>query len=116
MTDILALQQAMPIVVFGPSSRYANIPTAKIVIGDQTIVYVQRRFCPHPETLAVVGLHTVMQGERLDHIAARELGDPEVFWRICDGNRATRPDELTETIGRRLAITLPEGVPGIPNV
>ena len=27
-----------------------------------------------------------------------------------------RPDELTETIGRRLRITLPEGIPGMPNV
>lgn len=115
MTDILALQQIMPIVVFGPSSRYANIATAKIEIGGQIIVYVRRRFCPHPETLAVVGAHTVTQGERLDHIAARYLGDPELFWRICDGNRAMRPEELTETIGRSLVITLPEGVPGFPN-
>jgi hypothetical protein len=26
-----------------------------------------------------------------------------------------RPDELTETVGRRLRITLPEGIPGMPN-
>ena len=26
-----------------------------------------------------------------------------------------RPEELTETIGRRLVITLPEGVPGLPH-
>ena len=25
-----------------------------------------------------------------------------------------RPDELTETLGRRLRITLPEGIPGAP--
>ena len=43
------------------------------------------------------------------------LGDPEQFWRVCDANRAMRPDELTETIGRRLRITLPEGIPGAPN-
>ena len=40
------------------------------------------------------------------------LGDPEQFWRLCDANGAMRPDELTETVGRRLRITLPEGVPG----
>jgi hypothetical protein len=33
-------------------------------------------------------------------------------WRLCDANGAMRPDELTETPGRRLRITLPEGIPG----
>ena len=37
---------------------------------------------------------------------------PRQFWRVCDANAAMRPDELTETIGRRLRITLPEGIPG----
>jgi nucleoid-associated protein YgaU len=115
VTDILAMQQALPIVSFKPSSRYASIETAKIEIGGETIVYVRRRFCPQPEVLAVIAEHKVTQGERLDHIAARYLGDPELFWRICDANRALRPEELVETIGRRLVITLPEGVPGIPN-
>ena len=51
-----------------------------------------------------------MQGDRLDNIAARYLGDPELFWRLCDANVALRPTELTETIGRRILITLPEGM------
>jgi hypothetical protein len=115
MIDILALQQMMPLIVFAPSSRYAGIETAKIEIDGETISYVRRRFLPQPESVAVIAEHTVTQGERLDHIAARYLGDPELFWRICDANRAGRPQELTETVGRRLVITLPEGVPGIPN-
>ena len=56
--------------------------------------------------------HVVGQGDRLDNITARYLGDPEQFWRVCDANRAMRPEELTEEIGRRLRITLPEGIPG----
>jgi hypothetical protein len=115
MSDILALQFALPISPFGPTSRYAGIEIARIEIGGETYAYVRRRFVPLPERLAVVGEHVVVQGERLDHIAARFIGDPLLFWRICDGNRAMRPEELTETIGRRLAITLPQGVPGIPN-
>lgn len=115
MIDILAMQQMMPLVVFAPSSRYASIPTGTIELGGETITYVRRRFLPQPESLAVIAEHMVTQGERLDHIAAQYLGDPEAFWRICDANRALRPQELTETLGRRLVITLPEGVPGIPN-
>ena len=42
------------------------------------------------------------------------MGDPEAFWRIADANSALRPQDLTRTPGRRLRITLPEGIPGVP--
>ena len=51
-------------------------------------------------------------GDRLDNLAQRYIGDPEQFWRLCDANGAMRPDELTEVIGRRLRITLPAGLAG----
>ena len=76
------------------------------------IIYVRRRFCPPPERFALLHEHTVTQGERLDNITARYLGDPEQFWRICDANAAMRPDELTETVCNKLRIALPEGIPG----
>jgi hypothetical protein len=115
MSDVLALHFALPISPFGPTSRYAGLEIAKIVVDGETLSYVRRRIVPLPERLAIIGEHTVMQGERLDHISARYLGDPELFWRVADANRATRPEDLTETPGRRLAISLPEGVPGMPN-
>ena len=64
---------------------------------------------------AASGARRSREGERLDIIAAQHLGDPEQFWRLCDANGAMRPDELTETVGRRLRITLPEGIPGPRN-
>lgn len=98
------------------TSRYYYVETATVESGEgKTIVYLKRRFVPPPERFSLLLEHSVAQGERLDHITARFLGDPEQFWRICDANRAMRPDELTETIGRRLRITLPEGIPGAPN-
>ena len=54
------------------------------------------------------------QGDRLDNITAEYLGDPEQFWRICDANATLHPAELEE-VGRRLRITLSEGIPGMPN-
>jgi hypothetical protein len=114
MTDILALQRALPIIHFPPSSRYSSVGTAIINDSDgEPVVYLQRRVAPQPEVFAVIGEHVVTQGERLDLIAARSLGDPELFWRICDANRALNPFALTEVIGRRLLITMPEGVPGL---
>lgn len=101
---------------FSPTSRYYGIETTTLETPEgKVIVYLRRRFVPSPARFALLYEHVVTQGERLDNITARYLGDPEQFWRVCDGNGAMRPDELTETIGRRLRITLPEGIPGIPN-
>ena len=57
----------------------------------------------------------MIEGDRLDLIAWKSYKNPELFWRICDANAAMRPDELTETLGWRLRITLPEGIPGPTN-
>ena len=101
---------------FSPMSRYSGIETATIETPEgKVVIFLRRRFLPQPERFALLQEHVVLQGERLDNITARYLGDPEQFWRVCDANGAMRPDELTETAGRRLRITLPEGIPGIPN-
>jgi len=103
-------------LLFPPTSRYFSVETTTLERGDGTvIVYLQRRFVPPPERFALLQEHVVKQHERLDNITAHYLDDPEQFWRVCDANRAMRPDELTETIGRRLRITLPEGIPGTPS-
>jgi hypothetical protein len=102
--------------LFPPTSRYAGIDTKMIETADgRVVIYLQRRFVPSPDNFSLLQEHVVTQGERPDNVTARYLGDPEQFWRVCDANGAMRPQELTEMIGRRLRITLPEGVPGIPN-
>jgi len=103
-------------LLFPPTSRYFAVETTTLDAPDgKVIVYLRRRFVPQPERFALLQEHVVKQGERLDNITAAYLDDPEQFWRIADANRAQRPDELTETVGRRLRITLPEGIPGTPN-
>ncbi len=99
---------------FPATSRYHGIGTRKLERDDgTTVIYLARRFVPQMEAFELLQEHVVTEGERLDNIAAHYLGDPEQFWQICDANGAMHPDELTETIGRRLRITLPEGVPGV---
>jgi nucleoid-associated protein YgaU len=101
---------------FPPTSRYYQIETGTYETADgKKIVYVRRRFVPSADRFELIQEHTVVQGDRLDNITARYLGDPEQFWRICDANNAIRPNELIETIGRKIRITLPEGIPGQPN-
>jgi hypothetical protein len=102
--------------LFPATSRYSGVPTTTLDRADgHTIRYLRRRFVPGPERFTLLQEHVVTQGERLDNITAQYVGDPEQFWRICDANRAMHPNELTATIGRRLRITLPEGIPGVPN-
>jgi hypothetical protein len=103
-----------PNPAFGPTSRYHLVDTATWDAADgRSIVYLRRRFVPPPERFALATEYVVGAGDRLDNIAASQLGDPEQFWRLCDANVALRPDELTEELGRRLRITLPEGIPGV---
>jgi nucleoid-associated protein YgaU len=115
MTDPLQamLQQAgLKTAAFAPTSRYYGIDTATWQpASGNPIRYLRRRFVPPAEGFALLQEHTVTQGERLDHIAHYYLGDPERFWQICDANNGSDPAELEET-GRKLRITLPEGIPG----
>lgn len=102
--------------LFPVTSRYHGIQTKIRETSDgKKVIYLQRRFVPQPERFELLQEHVVTEGERLDNITAHYLGDPEQFWQLCDANRAMRPDELTERIGRRLRITLPEGIPGVPD-
>src|SRR6266704_1307710 len=93
------------------TSRYYGIEIVKFVTADgREESYVRRRFLPlgNPMPLSE---HMVTQGDRLDNITARYLGDPEQFWLVCDANNAMRPDDLTaeSEIGHRLIIPLPQG-------
>jgi hypothetical protein len=99
---------------FPPNSRYSGLATLTLTTpGGKTIAYLSRRVVPQPDRFALVRGYMVVQGDRLDNLAARFLGDPELFWRLCDANGVLRPEEL-EAPGRWLRITLPDGIPGTP--
>lgn len=105
----------VPPVTFPTDSRYyASATLSYIAPNGQAITYLARRFVPQPgaRNYAIVARHTVHQGDRLDLLAAKYLGDPLIFWLICDANGAIRPNQLVETPGTVLQITMPQGVPG----
>jgi len=98
--------------LFLPNSRYYGSAIANMVTADGPVAYIRRRFVPQPSGFQLIQLHAVQQGDRLDNLAAQYLGDPTLFWRLCDANRAMQPWTLTETVGATIRITMPAGVTG----
>ncbi len=90
--------------MFANRSRYASVVDAVYQGADGRAVKYKVLRIP-PDTQAIQ-THTVAQGDRLDLIAFQQYGDPEQFWRICDGNDALRPDDLTLEVGARLLIPI----------
>ena len=110
--EAMLAQVSLETTLFAPSSRYYGLETTVITQYGTMVRYLRRRFVPAADRFQLLEEHTVVQGERLDNITARHLGDPTLFWRLCDANNAMRPARLTEVPGRRLRITLPEGISG----
>ena len=84
--------------------------------GHAAIVWRSRRFLPPPENFTLLQTVSIVAGDRLDNLAVQHVGDPEQSWRLCDANRAMQPEALVVNVGATLAITLPEGVPGVGDV
>jgi hypothetical protein len=116
--DAMIQMGVVPAVNFPTDSRYFGSGTQTYTSpGGQMVTYLARRFVPQPgpSNFSTIATHTVRQGDRLDLVAARYYGDPLMAWLICDANGAMRPEDLVETPGRVLNITLPQGTPGVPN-
>ena len=110
ITPLQALMQqgSPPATPFTPVSRYYGLPTAQLDLAqDNTIIYLTRRFVPPPGSYAPIGTHIFQQDiDRLDRIAAKYLGNAELFWQLCDANGAMKPAELEQS-QLRLTIEAP---------
>lgn len=95
--------------MFEATSRYAAIETATLTNAEgRAIAYKRRRFLPQGDAMPLLVEITVAQGDRLDLITARTLGDPEQFWRVADANNAMHPLDLTAEPGRSVRVPVPQ--------
>jgi hypothetical protein len=95
--------------MFDPNSRYAKIKTASLAgANGREIAYVRRRFLPRSADLPTLVEMTVTQGDRLDLMTARAIGDPEQFWRACDAGDVMNPPDLTAEVGNWVRIPVPQ--------
>ena len=90
------------------TSRYYGLATATVTTPDgRNVSYLRRRFLPKGSSLTLLAEVTVSEGDRLDLIASRTLGDPAQAWRIADANNAMNPLELADEPGDVLRVPLP---------
>ena len=95
--------------MFDYTSRYYRVTEARYTFpSGRTVAYRRRRFLPDAASMPLLAEVAVRQGERLDLIAYRTLGDPLQFWRIADANNAMDPFALVERTGRRLRVPVPQ--------
>ena len=108
----------VPTVSFPPTSRYADVGVAAYTPtpgpGEEPVPvpFLRRRLVPRPERFSLLFHHSCVEGDRRDLLAATHLSDAELWWRLADANGVIDPAGMTEPPGRRLRVTLPEGVPG----
>ena len=93
--------------MFFKGSRYESVGTDRITDAEGRVIRFKKvRFIADTPAQAAL---VVGQGDRLDRIAFRVYQDPELFWLICDANRATWPDDLVAEPGRVIKIPPSEG-------
>ncbi|MCP4689203.1 MAG: hypothetical protein GY859_14205 [Desulfobacterales bacterium] len=95
--------------MFEPTSRYHPLETVTRTLPDgRRVAYKRRRFPPRADSIPLAREVTTDDGDRLDRITAKTLGDPEQFWRVCDANNAMNPFDLTDEPGRVLRVPIPQ--------
>lgn len=108
----------IPSVAFPPTSRYATVGVAAYAPvpapGEEPVpvAFLRRRLVPPPERFALLYEYACVEGDRRDLVAAQQLSDPELWWRLADANGVLDPSTLTVPVGRRLRITTAENIPG----
>jgi len=94
--------------MFESTSRYYTLENATLTAPDGRVTaYKRRRFLPDGKDMQLLVEVTVTEGDRLDTITARTLGDPEQFWRICDANNTMNPSDLIKP-GRMVRVPVPQ--------
>jgi len=95
-----------------PSSRYYGANTLEYVGHDGVAVrYLARRIVPQPGVYTSTQTYSVSEGDRIDNLSSKYLGDPLLYWMIADVNSVMDAESLTQTPGKNMQLPLATGVP-----
>ncbi|MCA9662284.1 MAG: LysM domain-containing protein [Myxococcales bacterium] len=88
-------------MAFAKNSRYAKTPTVEVKLADgRTVTAVKLRRIPRAD--ADSEAYAVRDGDRLDLLAHRQLGDATAHWRIADANSEVDGAALVAELGREI--------------
>lgn len=91
-----------------PESRYASVTVLVHIDADgREHRYLDRRIVAPADSFTALAEVVVHDGDRLDLLTARTLGQPGLWWRLADANEAMDPAEATAAPGRKLRIPSP---------
>ncbi len=95
-----------------PSSRYYGAQIKSYTLPNGTPVnYLARRIVPRASTYTSVQNYVIVDGDRLDNLANKFLGNPILYWMVCDANTVTDPDELTAQVGTTIVVPVASNIP-----
>ena len=90
--------------MFGPSSRYSATPSTTFTDDDGNVfVYKRMRHIPR-DVPADAPTATVKPDLRVDQVGTEMLGDPTLYWHLCDVNQEIDPQRIA-VAGTRLHVT-----------
>ena len=78
--------------MIGKQSRYAS----SILYVDGEVEFLGSRKPIDTTPREDERFHTIVEGDRVDILAYRYLGNPELWWIICDYNEIAFPIELPQ--------------------
>lgn len=90
-------------MAFSKTSRYATTATVQVTLPDGRVVTALKLRRPPARAGEEVAIR---DGDRLDLLAHRHLGDATAHWKIADANSEVDGAALCQPIGR--LITIPE--------
>jgi hypothetical protein len=70
--------------MFFKNSRYRKLPD-DVTVDSQGRRLASKSLRPTPDVTGIF-LHTIDDGDRLDHLAYKYYQQPRKWWRICDAN------------------------------
>jgi hypothetical protein len=74
--------------MFASNSRYYKLGTYTVNLANGQTAIATRLPLPPTSPVPLSGYYTVKQDDRLDSIAAHYLGDPTLFWQLCNANNS----------------------------
>ena len=116
MLQALLAGAAVPANELPRTSRYHGTPIGHYRMpgadpDGASVAFFGRRLCPHSFDLQPLYTYRVTAADqRRDLIAARQLGDPELWWKLADANDVIDPSTITEPVGRLLVIATQKAV------